>query len=156
MNREQMVVNAIRVLSAEAVQKAKSGHPGMPMGSAAMAYAVWGKQMKHNPADPKWRNRDRFVPLPTATHQLLRRFWATHRNPALLFPNRHRGLAGAASATTPLDPGGVQNTLHKVITACGLKKRSRRTACATPTPRTSSRPAWICCRCKRSWATTAS
>jgi transketolase len=61
MNNEQLVVNAIRVLSAEAVQKAKSGHPGMPMGSAAMAYAVWGKQMKHNPANPDWKNRDRFV-----------------------------------------------------------------------------------------------
>ena len=61
MNNEQMVVNAIRILSAEAVQKAKSGHPGMPMGSAAMAYAVWGKQMKHNPADPQWKDRDRFV-----------------------------------------------------------------------------------------------
>ena len=67
-------------------------------------------------------NRDRFVPLPTATHTLLRRFWATHRNPVLLFPNRHRGLNGAACATTPLDRGGVQTTLHKVITACGLKK----------------------------------
>lgn len=61
MNKEQLVVNAIRVLSAEAVQKAKSGHPGMPMGSAAMAYALWGKQMKHNPADTKWIDRDRFV-----------------------------------------------------------------------------------------------
>ena len=61
MNNEQLVVNAIRVLSAEAVQKAKSGHPGMPMGSAAMAYAVWGKQMKHNPANPEWKDRDRFV-----------------------------------------------------------------------------------------------
>lgn len=79
-------------------------------------------------------NKDRLVPLPTATHTLLRRFWATHRNPVLLFPNRHRGLAGAASATTPLDRGGVQTTLHKVITACGLKKTSRRTACATVTP----------------------
>jgi len=76
-------------------------------------------------------NRDRFVPLPTATHCLLRRFWASHRNPVLLFPNRHRGLAGAASATTPLDRGGVQTTLHKVIAACGLKKTSPRTACAT-------------------------
>ena len=61
MNKEQMVVNAIRILSAEAVQKANSGHPGMPMGAAPAAYAVWGKQMKHNPADPKWINRDRFV-----------------------------------------------------------------------------------------------
>lgn len=78
-------------------------------------------------------NRDRFVPLPTATHALLRRFWATHRNPVLLFPNRHRGLDGAARATTPLDRGGVQTTLHKVITACGLKKTSPRTACVTAT-----------------------
>ena len=61
MNNEKMVVNAIRILSAEAVQKANSGHPGMPMGAAPAAYAVWGKQMKHNPADPKWFNRDRFV-----------------------------------------------------------------------------------------------
>ena len=81
-------------------------------------------------------NRDRFVPLPQATHTLLRRFWATHRNPVLLFPNRHRGLTGAARATTPLDPGGVQTTLHKVISACGLKKRSRLTRCATAMPPT--------------------
>jgi integrase len=73
-------------------------------------------------------NKDRFVPLPQATHQLLRRFWLVHRNPVLLFPNRHGGLNGAASATTPLDRGGVQVTLHKVIAACGLKKRSRLTA----------------------------
>lgn len=77
-------------------------------------------------------NRDRFVPLPHATHQLLRRFWAVHRNPVLLFPNRHGGLRGAASATTPMDAGGVQTTLHKVVQACGLKKRSPRTACAMP------------------------
>jgi len=61
MSKETMVVNAIRILTAEGVQKAKSGHPGMPMGAAPAAYAIWGKQMKHNPADPKWPNRDRFV-----------------------------------------------------------------------------------------------
>ena len=76
-------------------------------------------------------NKDRFVPLPQATHQLLRRFWRVHRNPVLLFPNRHGGLNGAAAATTPLDRGGVQKTLHQVIKACGLKKRSPPTACAT-------------------------
>ena len=75
-------------------------------------------------------NRDRFVPLPHATHTLLRNFWQVHRNPVLLFPNRHGGLKGAATATTPLDRGGVQTTLHKVVVSCGLKKRSRRTACA--------------------------
>jgi integrase/recombinase XerD len=76
-------------------------------------------------------NRDRFVPLPQATHKALQRFWQVHRNPVLLFPNRHGGLKGAASATTHMDCGGVQTTLHKVIEACGLKKRSRPTACAT-------------------------
>ena len=61
MDYEQLAVNAIRILSAEGVQKANSGHPGMPMGSAAMAYALFGRQMKHNPADPNWPDRDRFV-----------------------------------------------------------------------------------------------
>ena len=67
-------------------------------------------------------NRDRFVPLPQATHQLLRRFWSVHRNPVLLFPNRHGGLKGAVTARTPMDPGGVQRTLNKVVASCGLKK----------------------------------
>ncbi len=60
-NQDKLVVNAIRVLSAEAVQQANSGHPGMPMGAAAMAYALWGKQMKFDPKAPKWTDRDRFV-----------------------------------------------------------------------------------------------
>ena len=81
-------------------------------------------------------NKDRLVPLPQATHQLLRRFWQVHRNPVLLFPNRHGGLKGAAAATTPLDRGGVQKTLQRVCKACGLKKRSALTACATAMPRT--------------------
>ena len=81
-------------------------------------------------------NKDRFVPLPQATLELLRRFWRTHRNPLLLFPNRHAGVKGAASATTPLDRGGVQITLRKVAAACGVKKRSPRTACATAMPPT--------------------
>ena len=60
-NIDTMSVNAIRVLSADGVQKANSGHPGLPLGSAAMAYELWAKHMKHNPANPKWDNRDRFV-----------------------------------------------------------------------------------------------
>jgi len=72
-------------------------------------------------------NKDRFVPLPRTTHQLLRRFWQVHHNPVLLFPNRHGGLKNAATATTHMDRGGVQTTLHQVVGACGLKKRSRRT-----------------------------
>lgn len=58
---DTMSVNAIRVLSADAVQKANSGHPGLPLGAAAMAYELWAKHMKHNPANPKWPNRDRFI-----------------------------------------------------------------------------------------------
>ena len=81
-------------------------------------------------------NRDRLVPLPTATLELLRRFWLVHRNPVLLFPNRHGGLSGARTAETPLDRGGVQICLRKVVAACGLKKRSRPTAFATAMPRT--------------------
>lgn len=61
MNIEQKSVNAIRVLAADTVQKAKSGHPGMPLGSAAMAYELWANHLTHNPKNPKWVNRDRFI-----------------------------------------------------------------------------------------------
>jgi integrase/recombinase XerD len=81
-------------------------------------------------------NRDRFVPLPQVTHELLQRFWRVHRNPVLLFPNRGGGLKSAASATSALDRGGVQKTLRRVAGMCGLKKRSPPTACATATPLT--------------------
>jgi site-specific recombinase XerD len=79
-------------------------------------------------------NKDRLVPLAQTTLDVLRRFWQVHRNPVLLFPNRHGGLKGASTATTPLDRGGVQTTLHKVVAACGIKKRSPRTVCAMPMP----------------------
>ncbi len=55
------MANAIRALAMDAVQKANSGHPGMPMGMAEIAVALWGKHLRHNPANPKWTNRDRFV-----------------------------------------------------------------------------------------------
>lgn len=54
-------VNSIRVLAADTIQKANSGHPGLPLGSAPMAYELWAKHMNHNPANPKWENRDRFI-----------------------------------------------------------------------------------------------
>ncbi len=54
-------IDAIRFLSIDAVQKANSGHPGLPLGAAAMAYALWTRHLKFNPADPKWFDRDRFV-----------------------------------------------------------------------------------------------
>jgi integrase/recombinase XerD len=79
-------------------------------------------------------NRDRLVPLPDATLLVLRRHWAVHRNPGLLFPNRQGGLKKAHLASTPLDAGGVQKALRAVTESCGLKKEFRRTACATATP----------------------
>ncbi len=58
---EDLCINTIRFLSADAVQQANSGHPGMPMGAAAMAYTLWTKYLKFNPKDPLWFDRDRFV-----------------------------------------------------------------------------------------------
>ncbi|WP_186430129.1 transketolase [Clostridium sp. BSD9I1] len=60
-NVDNLAVNTIRFLSAEAIEKANSGHPGLPLGAAPMAYALWSKNMKHNPKNPKWIDRDRFV-----------------------------------------------------------------------------------------------
>ena len=61
MNIEEMSVNAIRVLSADAIQKANSGHPGLPLGTAPVAYELFAKRMNYNPHNPDWVNRDRFV-----------------------------------------------------------------------------------------------
>lgn len=58
---DEQRINTIRFLAVDAVQKANSGHPGMPLGAAAAAYALWSRHMKFDPADPKWFNRDRFV-----------------------------------------------------------------------------------------------
>mgnify|MGYP006326077221 CR=1 FL=1 len=58
---EQKVVNTLRTLSIDMIEKANSGHPGMPMGAAPMAYTLWAKHMKFNPSNSAWFNRDRFV-----------------------------------------------------------------------------------------------
>jgi len=58
---QQLAINTIRTLAMDAVQKANSGHPGLPMGAAPMAYALWQRHLRHNPHNPKWHNRDRFV-----------------------------------------------------------------------------------------------
>lgn len=60
-NVKELTINAIRILSAEAVQKANSGHPGLPMGAAPIGYSVWAENMNFNPQNPKWSNRDRFI-----------------------------------------------------------------------------------------------
>jgi transketolase len=58
---DELCINAIRMLSIDAVQQANSGHPGMPMGAAAMAYILWTRHLRHNPRNPSWPDRDRFV-----------------------------------------------------------------------------------------------
>ena len=55
------VINVLRVLAMDAVQRANSGHPGMPMGMAEIAEALWRRHLRHNPANPRWVDRDRFV-----------------------------------------------------------------------------------------------
>jgi len=58
---QEQAINTIRILSAEGVQKANSGHPGLPMGAAPMAFELWANHLNHNPKNPKWDNRDRFI-----------------------------------------------------------------------------------------------
>lgn len=61
MNIDQLTINSLRILSAEGVEKANSGHPGLPLGAAPMAYTLWAKAMNHNGKNPDWVNRDRFI-----------------------------------------------------------------------------------------------
>src|SRR5512139_3499149 len=61
MKIDELCINTIRMLSVDMVQEANSGHPGLPLGAAPMAYVLWTKFLKHNPQDPKWPDRDRFV-----------------------------------------------------------------------------------------------
>lgn len=61
MDIKELSINTLRILSAEQIQKANSGHPGLPLGAAPMAYTLWADAMKHNPKNPNWANRDRFV-----------------------------------------------------------------------------------------------
>lgn len=58
---DELCINTLRFLSVDAVEKAKSGHPGLPLGAAPMAYVLWDRHLKHNPANPAWWNRDRFI-----------------------------------------------------------------------------------------------
>ena len=71
MELDNLCVNTIRMLSADGVERANSGHPGMPMGAAAMAYVLWTRFLRHNPANPKWPDRDRFILSPGHGSMLL-------------------------------------------------------------------------------------
>ena len=69
-------------------------------------------------------NKDRLVPLPEKTLQVLRNFWSVHRHPCFLFPNRKRGLKNAHLVQTPLDRGGIQSAMKAVVKQLGIKKKS--------------------------------
>ena len=58
---DQVCINALRMLAVDSMQQANSGHPGLPMGAAPMAYVLWTRYLQHNPAHPSWPDRDRFV-----------------------------------------------------------------------------------------------
>ena len=79
-------------------------------------------------------NKDRLVPLPQLTLDILRQFWACHRHPAFLFPNRKRGLKNAYLAISPMDRGGVQTAMKSVVRGLKLKKRFHVILFATATP----------------------
>ena len=68
---DELCINTIRFLAVDAVEKAKSGHPGTPMGAAPMAYVLWDRYLRHNPADPAWPDRDRFILSPGHASALL-------------------------------------------------------------------------------------
>jgi len=70
-NYDDLCINTIRFLAVDAVQQAKSGHPGAPLGAAPIAYALWDRVLKHNPRDPNWPDRDRFVLSPGHASALL-------------------------------------------------------------------------------------
>jgi len=109
--------------------------PGLRLGEglALTVGDIDGDRMRVHVRDAKG-NRDRLVPLPLQTLQVLRGYWRVHQHPRLLFPNRAGGLRGAAAATSALDLGGVHRTLHQVAAGCGLKNitpHSLRHSCAT-------------------------
>jgi len=66
---DQQCVNTIRFLSLDMVQKADSGHPGLPLGAAPMAYVLWTRWLKYNPHNPEWVDRDRFVLSPVTARR---------------------------------------------------------------------------------------
>ncbi len=101
-------------------------------------------------------NRDRLVTLPQASLNVLRRFWAVHRNPQLMFPSRTDGIEAARVTDRAMDRAGVQRALAQVAVDIGLKKTSTPTAFATATPRTFWKPVSVCLMFRKSWATAAS
>jgi integrase len=95
-------------------------------------------------------NKDRLVPLPERTLHMLRWFWALHKHPQFLFPNRKRGLKNAHLVNMPLERGGIQAAMKAVVEQLGIKKKSHAIPCATATPPICWKRASISLNCNRS------
>jgi integrase len=80
-------------------------------------------------------HKDRLVPLPDLTCRALRALWSMHRHPRLLFPNASGSIEAVRQATGPMDRGGVQSAMKRMLADCGIKKKPRFTPCAIPSPR---------------------
>jgi integrase/recombinase XerD len=101
-------------------------------------------------------NKDRLVPLPINTLHVLKDFWKVHRHPRLIFPSRKRGVKNAHLVTVPLDRGGIQVAMKKVVGQLGIKKKSHAIRCVIPLQRICWRQELICSNCKKSWAMSVS
>ena len=149
-----LMANAIRALAMDAVQQANSGHPGAPMGMAEIAVALWGRHLRHNPANPHWANRDRFVLSNGHASMLLyallhltgydlpmselRNFRQLHSKTA--GPPRGRPHAGRRDHHRPARPGPDQCGRHgagREAAGAGVQPRRPR-ASSTTTPTSSS------------------
>ena len=86
-------------------------------------------------------HKDRLLPLPHLTHQALRALWRRHRHPRLLFPNARGSMESIRRASTPMDRGGVQTAMKKLVADCGIKKKRPSTRFAIRLPPTCSKPA---------------
>lgn len=136
---DQQAINTIRFLAVDAVEKADSGHPGLPMGAAPMAYVLWTRFLRHNPANPQWFNRDRFVLSPGHGSMLL--YSLLHltgydlpleqikqfRQWGSITPGHpERGLAPGVELTTGPLGQGFANSVGLAIAECHLAARYNR------------------------------
>lgn len=100
---DQACVNTLRFLAADQVEKAKSGHPGFPLGTAPLMYTIWDRFMNYNPADPQWFNRDRFILSPGHGSALL---YAMLHLQAMTYPGRAEKLPSMGQQNS--GPSGIR------------------------------------------------
>ena len=144
---DQLAVNTIRTLSMDAVQKANSGHPGTPMGLAPLGYVLYSQVMRHNPANPAWANRDRFVL--SAGHACMLQYSCLHLSRLRRLARRHQAVppvgqplpgpprvrrhGGDRDLDRPARPGRRQRA-----SASRWRRRTRRRRSTAPAARSST------------------